>query len=355
MSDNQGHILVVDDHKTNRLKISLAVKRLGYTVEVAENGRQALELLQAQPFDLVLLDIIMPEMDGYEVLAHLKADNRLRHIPVIVISAEQELDSVVKGIELGAEDYLPKTFDPVLLKARINASLEKKRWRDKEQAYLTEIEAEREKSERLLLNILPQPIAERLKQQPTGIVDHFSTATILFADIVGFTELSARLPPLELIDLLNELFSAFDYLTEKYQLEKIKTIGDSYMVAGGLPEARPDHAQAVADMALEMQMVVARFNTERAEPLDIRIGLHTGPVIAGVIGSKKFIYDLWGDTVNTASRMESHGVRGKIQVSQESYHYLSEAYVLQERGVVQIKGKGELTTYFLTGRKGSLA
>jgi class 3 adenylate cyclase len=354
MANNQAHILVVDDHKTNRIKISLAVKKLGYTADVAEDGRQALTMLQEQSFDLVLLDIIMPELDGYEVLARMKADSRLRHIPVIVISAEQELDSVVKGIELGAEDYLPKAFDPVLLKARINASLEKKRWRDKEQAYLAQIEAEREKAERLLLNILPQPIAERLKQRPAGIVDHFSAATILFADIVGFTELSARIAPLELINLLNELFSAFDYLTEKYRLEKIKTIGDSYMVAGGLPEARPDHAPAVADMALEMQETMTRFNAGRVEALGLRIGIHTGPVIAGVIGSKKFIYDLWGDTVNTASRMESHGVMGKIQVSQETYRCLGDTYLLEQRGAVPIKGKGELMTYFLTGRKETL-
>jgi adenylate cyclase len=176
----------------------------------------------------VLLDIIMPELDGYQVLEQMKADGRLRHIPVIVISAEQELDSVVKGIELGAQDYLPKTFDPVLLKARINASLEKKRWRDKEQAYLAEIEAEREKSERLLLNILPQPIAERLKQQVQTIVDRFAEVTVLFADLVGFTALAAEMPPDELTVLLNEIFSTFDRLAEAHEVEKIKTIGDAY-------------------------------------------------------------------------------------------------------------------------------
>jgi len=168
----------------------------------------------------VLLDIIMPELDGYQVLEQMKADGRLRHIPVIVISAEQELDSVVKGSELGTQDYLPKTFDPVLLKARINASLEKKRWRDKEQAYLAEIEAEREKSERLLLNILPQPIAERLKQQVQTIVDRFAEVTVLFADLVGFTALAAEMPLDELIVLLNEIFRPLTGLPRHTRLRK---------------------------------------------------------------------------------------------------------------------------------------
>jgi class 3 adenylate cyclase len=351
MSDNQGHILVVDDHKPNRIKISFAVKKLGYTVEVAEDGRQALGMLQNQPFDLVLLDIIMPELDGYQVLEQMKADSRLRHIPVIVISAEQELDNVVKGIELGAEDYLPKTFDPVLLRARINASLEKKRWRDKEQAYLAEIEAERAKSERLLLNILPQPIAERLKQKEETIVDSFPEVTVLFADLVGFTTLAAQIPPEELIVLLNEIFLTFDQLAEAHGVEKIKTIGDAYMVVGGLPTPRSDHVEAVANMALDIQHEINQFAVGTGLPLNVRIGIHSGPVIAGVIGSKKFIYDLWGDTVNTASRMESQGLEGQIQVTPETYNSLRASYSFTERGVIQVKGKGELLTYFLIGKK----
>jgi class 3 adenylate cyclase len=351
MTDNQGHILVVDDHKPNRIKMSFAVKKLGYTVEMAEDGRQALELLRDQPFDLVLLDIIMPELDGYQVLEQMKADSRLRHIPVIVISAEQELDSVVKGIELGAEDYLPKTFDPVLLRARINACLEKKRWRDKEQAYLAEIETERAKSERLLLNILPQPIAERLKQKEDTIVDSFPEVTVLFADLVGSTTLIAQIPPEEMIVLLDEIFVIFDQLAEAHGIEKIKTIGDACMVVGGLNLPRADHAEAVANMALDLKQEINQLAQGTGLPINVRIGIHTGPVIGGVIGRKKFSYDLWGDTVNTASRMESHSEVGKIQVSQEAYEHLSQAYLFEERGPVQIKGKGELVTYFLLGRK----
>jgi class 3 adenylate cyclase len=348
---NTPKILIVDDEPFNVDYLEQELEDLEYDTVSAFNGREALAQVEAEGPDVILLDIMMPEMDGFAVLERLKANGAWRNIPVIIISAMDDIDSVVRGIKLGAEEYLPKPFNEVLLKARIEASLEKKRWRDKEQAYLAQIEAEREKAERLLLNILPPSIAERLKEQPAGIVDYFVEATILFADIVGFTELSTRLTPLDLVALLNALFSAFDYLTEKYGLEKVKTIGDSYMVAGGLPQARPDHAQAVAEMALEMQAVMARFNQENAEPLDIRIGINTGPVIAGVIGSKKFIYDLWGDTVNTASRMESHGLASQIQVGPETYRQLQANYLLEERGEIEVKGKGRVKTYFLMGRK----
>ena len=210
---------------------------------------------------------------------------------------------------------------------------------------------EREKVDRLLLNILPQPIAERLKQEQITIADSFTEATIMFADIVGFTPLSARLSATEIVNLLNQIFSTFDQLAERHNLEKIKTIGDAYMVVGGLPTPRPDHAELVAEMALDMQQEIAKFSQEVDEVFSIRIGINTGPVVAGVIGLKKFIYDLWGDAVNTASRMESHGVPNCIQVSQTTYELLQDKYLFEERGVIDIKGKGEMFTYLLRGRK----
>jgi class 3 adenylate cyclase len=210
---------------------------------------------------------------------------------------------------------------------------------------------EREKVERLLLNILPQPIAERLKQEPITIADSFTEATIMFADIVGFTSLSARLSATEIVNLLNQIFSTFDQLAERHGLEKIKTIGDAYMVVGGLPTPRPDHAELVAEMALDMQQEIAKFSREFDESVSIRIGINTGPVVAGVIGLKKFIYDLWGDAVNTASRMESHGMPNCIQVSQTTYDLLQDKYLFEERGVIEVKGKGEMFTYLLKGRK----
>jgi PAS domain S-box-containing protein len=209
---------------------------------------------------------------------------------------------------------------------------------------------EQEKSELLLLNILPKPIADRLKRNPQSIADSFADVTVLFADLVNFTGLSEQISPTELVMRLNRIFSAFDVLAEKHGLEKIKTIGDAYMVVGGLPTLKPDHAEAIAQMALDMLSEIARFNAVNNEAFNIRIGINSGPVVAGVIGIKKFIYDLWGDTVNTASRMESHGVPGAIQVTEVTYQRLQHQYLFEKRGLIPVKGKGQMMTYFLIGR-----
>ncbi len=208
-----------------------------------------------------------------------------------------------------------------------------------------------QQSESLLLNILPKTIAEQLKHSTDAIAEHFDAVSILFSDIVGFTPLAARLSPIDLVKLLNDMFSKFDKLAEKYQLEKIKTIGDAYMVAAGLPLKREDHAQALAEMALDMQAAVQQFSWETREEFQIRIGINSGPVVAGVIGKKKFIYDLWGDTVNVASRMESSVIPWKIQVTANTYELLKDQYVLEERGEIYVKGKGKMITYWLVGRK----
>ncbi|MEG4348002.1 adenylate/guanylate cyclase domain-containing protein [Microcoleus sp. A003_D6] len=214
-----------------------------------------------------------------------------------------------------------------------------------------ELRQEKEKSEQLLLNILPAEIADRLMRTNESPAEHFEEATILFADIVGFTSISARIEPMQLVAGLNQIFSAFDQLTEKYGLEKIKTIGDAYMVVGGLPVSRPDHSEAIANMALDMQAYMQDVEIIFGESLQIRIGINTGPVIAGVIGIKKFIYDLWGDAVNVASRMESHGKPGYIQVTDATYLKLQNKYLLEPRGTIEVKGRGEMMTYWLLGRR----
>ena len=211
---------------------------------------------------------------------------------------------------------------------------------------------EQERSERLLLNVLPGPIADRLKQGEEVIADDFPEVTVLFADLVDFTRRSRETTPERVVQVLDDLFSALDTLAERYQLEKIKTVGDAYMVVGGLPEPRPDHAQAVADMALAVREEVARHLDPAGEPLAVRIGIDTGPVVAGVIGRRKFSYDLWGDTVNTASRMESSGVPGCIQVTERTYRRLRDGFRLERRGSIEVKGKGEMTTWFLVERDG---
>ncbi|MFB2937657.1 adenylate/guanylate cyclase domain-containing protein [Aerosakkonemataceae cyanobacterium BLCC-F154] len=210
---------------------------------------------------------------------------------------------------------------------------------------------QQEQTEKLLLNILPEPIAHRLKLEQCTIADSFEEVTVLFADLVGFTELSANTSPRQLVENLNIVFSEFDLLAEQHGLEKIKTIGDAYMAVAGLPAARPDHAEAAAEMALGMLGKIAEFNIKTGTSFSLRIGMNTGPVVAGVIGIKKFSYDLWGDTVNTASRMESQGIPGVIQVSTNTYQLLKSKYKLTKRGAIPIKGKGEMVTYLLTGKK----
>ena len=212
---------------------------------------------------------------------------------------------------------------------------------------------EQEKSERLLRNILPEEIANQLKQNQGAIAEQFNEVTILFADLVGFTPLSARLTPIELVNLLNEIFSTFDELAQQLGLEKIKTIGDAYMVAAGLPIPRADHAEAIAQMGLAMQAAVDRFQSKQGENIQIRIGINTGIVVAGVIGTRKFIYDLWGDAVNVASRMESSGQPGSIQVTAATYERLKDKYVFEKRGTIKVKGKGEMVTYWLIGSQTS--
>jgi class 3 adenylate cyclase len=211
--------------------------------------------------------------------------------------------------------------------------------------------AERERSERLLLNVLPAPIAERLKGGAEIIADEFKETTVLFADIVGFTSLASRLSAGQVVALLNEIFSSFDDLAARYRLEKIKTIGDAYMVAAGVPEERTDHAHAVADFALAMRETMAQLREKHGIGVEVRIGLHCGPVVAGVIGRQKFIYDVWGDTVNTASRMESHGVAGKIQVSADLASRLGADFEFESRDVIEVKGKGLMQTFFLLRRR----
>ncbi len=212
------------------------------------------------------------------------------------------------------------------------------------------LDAEHIRSENLLLNVLPAPVAERLKRSSGVIADGFDSVTVLFADIVGFTPMSAALAPSEIVTLLNQVFTAFDQLVDTYGLEKIKTIGDAYMVAAGVPVPRADHAEAIADLALDMRTELAKIREAIAAPLDIRIGIDSGPVVAGVIGKRKFIYDLWGDTVNTASRMESHGMSGEIHVTERAWNLLRHSHQLRDRGIIEVKGKGPMRTYFLEQR-----
>ncbi|NMG57507.1 HAMP domain-containing protein [Geitlerinema sp. P-1104] len=257
----------------------------------------------------------------------------------------EAVSEVGKSSDLTLRVSTPGTDELSDLGASINGMLEDL---EKNAAALAQ---ERETVERLLLNVLPESIAARLKVDEGAIAELFDDVTILFADIVGFTPLSLRLTPVEVVNLLNQIFSEFDAIAEKLGLEKIKTIGDAYMVAGGLPIPRADHAEAIADMALAMLDSVDHVQEQYPEEFQIRLGINSGTVVAGVIGTHKFIYDLWGDTVNVASRMESHGEPGKIQVTEATYERLKERYTFQDRGMIALKGRGEMKCYWLTGKK----
>jgi len=330
--------------------LSRRLSRLGYSVQVTDNGAHALEFVAANRVDVILLDIMMPGMDGFEVLQRLKENPATHHIPVLMLSSAEEGDTVVRCIQLGADDFLPKPFNTTLLMARLESSLSRKRLRDQETAFLKRLQAEQDTSERLLLNILPKPIAERLKQGEKIIADSFTDVTVLFSDFVDFTRWSAKVSPKDLVRRLNDVFSVFDALCEQYGLEKIKMIGDAYMVVGGAPTPRTDHAEAIADLALAMQREVARFTAGAGLALRMRIGINTGPVVAGVIGTKKFAYDLWGDTVNLASRMENHAPTDGILVTASTFARLRDHYTFEPEHLIRVKGKGAVPSHRLLGR-----
>ena len=352
MNNDKANILVVDDTPDNLRLLGAILTEQGYRVRKALNGQTALKTVRTVPPELILLDINMPGMNGYEVCQALKTDAQTKEIPIIFISALDDVLDKVKAFKVGGVDYITKPFQGEEVIARIDNQLTIRQLQKQLQSQNALLRQEQEKSERLLLNILPRSIVNQLKQDQSSIAEQFNEATFLFADIVGFTRLSASMSPGEVVNLLNQVFSTFDQLAERQGLEKIRTIGDSYFVAGGLPVRRDDHASATAEMALAMQQEITRFHWSNGESLQLRVGINTGgPVVAAVIGLHKFAYDVWGDTVNIASRMESQGVPGQIQVTAATYERLRPKYLLKERGVISVRGKGEMTTYWLLGKQ----
>ncbi|MEG4574009.1 adenylate/guanylate cyclase domain-containing protein [Microcoleus sp. N3A4] len=533
----QADILVVDDTPDNLRLLIKILQKNNYKVRPVTNGFSALDAIQSSAPDLILLDIMMPDLDGYELCQKLKSDPQFREIPIIFLSALEEGINKAKAFEVGAADYITKPFQVKEVLARVSnqltvrllqmqlqekneeltaqnvqlhqeiaerrqvemetslllkatqaisksedfdsaidvilglicqtiewnlgeawipcsegvlkcatgryvsdlsfaqfrqtswqltfspgAGLPGRIWQSQQSEWIEDVsiapkqvflrsqiaanvglkaafgvpivadnqvlailifyrdkflecqprllelvsavatqlgsliqrkqaeaalKLQQGQTEKLLLNILPKPIAERLQKEQKLIADHFDDVSVLFADLVGFTEFSAHKSPTQLVEILNGIFSEFDRLSELHGLEKIKTIGDAYMVVGGLPTAREDHSEAIALLALEMQAALRRFNVKMGESFQLRIGIHSGSVVAGIIGISKFSYDLWGDTVNVASRMESNGLPGKIQVTAATYQRLKEQFVFEERGHIPVKGKGRMLTYWL--------
>jgi adenylate cyclase len=338
-----GLVLVVDDEPQNRMVLRDPLEAFGYQVEEAENGMQALQKIANHPPDVILLDLMMPQMDGFEVCRRLKVDLKTAHIPILMVTALSERGDRLLGIRAGANDFLNKPIDVQDVILRVGNAVHSKHLYD-------QLKVEQEKSERLLLNILPKPVAERMKRGETNIADSFPDATVLVADLVGFTTLAAHIVPEQVVQLLNEIFSAFDVLAESHRLEKIKTIGDAYMVAGGITPLQLDHAEACAELALAMREEIGVVNQMYDISVQLRIGICTGPVVAGVIGRKRFAYDLWGDTVNLACHLESTGKAGQIQIAESTYERLKHIYQFELKHRLDVKGYDRMSAYWLDNK-----
>jgi class 3 adenylate cyclase len=334
-----GRFLVVDDNEVNRDLLCRWLRRAGHEAVVAVDGYQALALLGEQSVDAILLDIIMPGLNGFEVLQRLKADEVLRHLPVIMISALNEIDSVVRCIEMGAEDHLPKPFNPVLLHARINACLEKKRLRDSEARYLEQIRKEQQRADELLHVILPGEVVRELKSSNAVRPRRFDNVAVMFCDIVGFTPFCDGHAPEYVVQYLQQLIEVWEEIAVRHAVQKIKTIGDAFMAAAGLLQPTTEHP-VLHCVRCGLEMIEA--TKQLPVGWNLRVGIHCGPVVAGVIGRRQYLFDLWGDTVNTAARMESHGVPGAVVLSGTAWHTVAGRCRGESRGVIPVKGKGQL-------------
>ena len=351
MSHPAHRVLLVDD----QAMIGEAVRRLladesDIVYEFCRTAETAVNVAATFRPSVILQDLVMPGIDGLDMVGRFRAAVATADVPVIMLSAREEPLVKARLLEAGANDYLVKLPDRVELIARIRVHSEAYHRLLERNAAFEALQREREKSERLLLSILPEAIAVRLKESTGIIADAFPVATVLFADICGFTEFSQHVDARHLVGMLDDIFSAFDTLAATHGVEKIKTIGDAYMAVSGVPQPRADHADAMASMALSMMVAFRDVVTSRSAPLELRVGLHSGPVVAGVIGHRKFAYDLWGDTVNVASRMESHGEPWRIHVSPDTRALLGDRYRFVDRGEVNVKGKGVIHTFFLLGR-----
>ncbi len=348
-------ILVVDDLADNRNAIATLLMANGFNnLLEASSGAEVLRLLNSgREVDLVLLDIRMPGMDGREVLDHMKSRAELNSIPVIMVTAVDDVESVIECIEHGADDHLVKPVDEVLLRARVRAGLERKYFSNKERELLAQVQAEKWKSEAVLYDVIPESVAKRLRNGERRIADLVDDVTVVFADIVGFTRLSSQITASELVEVLNRVFQRLDQLAVRYRLEKIKTIGDAYLAVGGISPHVGNHDGRCMQFALEAIRAIESLEYLDPLKLQLRIGMHTGPVVAGIIGETRYIYDVWGETVNIASRMESQGMPGRVQVTPATRERLKGTFEFESRGPIEVKGVGQMPVYLcLSGQRG---
>jgi DNA-binding response OmpR family regulator len=357
-------ILIVDDTPANLRILSQVFEEHGYRVRIANSGKRALEAIASNPPDLVLLDIMMPELSGYEVCKQLKSQPHTSEIPVIFISALDAAEDKVNAFAAGGVDYVTKPFhfEEVLARVQTHLSIralqkrlevkndqlereimERKRVEEKLREYAIDLQVEQEKTDRLLLNILPSSVAHDLKETGQTLPQVYPEVTVYFSDIVGFTKISSELEPARLIELLNEMFTAFDHIMEKNACERIKTSGDAYLAVCGMPLANPNHAENMVRAAQE----TIRFLQGANLPWQVRIGIHSGSVVGGVVGVQKYIYDVFGDTINTAARMETYSEPMRINISDATYRRLAGRFKVSDREITQVRGKGNLRMYFV--------
>lgn len=338
---SHGRILIADDNDINRDILCHQLARLGHHTGQVTNGVEALEAVRREPWDVLLLDVMMPVKNGFEVLCEIRADEELRHIPVIMLSALDEVSSVVRCIEIGAEDYLAKPFEWVVLKARIAAALEKKRLRDREVKYLRRIDDERKFSDRLLHVILPEQVIKELRATERVRPRRHDDVAVLFTDIVGFTSYCDAHQPEEVVGQLQDLVEAFEELTSRRGLYKVKTVGDAFMATAGLLQPVDNPVLCCLELAIDMQAATRRI----ASHWQIRTGIHVGPVVAGVLGRQQFQFDLWGDTVNTAARMVAAALPGRVALSEQAFRRVRGCALGKSLGRLDVKGKGKMEVF----------
>jgi adenylate cyclase len=336
VGESDAKILIIDDDPFNVDFLEQELADLGYSTGSASNGAQGLEMVHQHKPDLVLLDIMMPVMDGFSVLSRLKADPQTRGIPVVIVSALGDMHSVIKGIELGAEDFLPKPIDSILLRARLANGLQKRAWQLQEQDYIKQIEESRQRIDALLHVILPDPVVRELIDENRVHPRKFSDVAVLFVDIVEFTPYTEAHPVEEVIANLQTMVVAYEELALKWRLQKIKTIGDSFMAAGGLLE--PLENPVINCIACGLEMIA--FARSMPVGWEVRVGVNYGPVIAGVVGKRQYLYDIWGDTVNVAHRVESYGDAGCVNLTRKAWEQVSDRYPRAPFEGRMVKGKG---------------
>lgn len=357
----KAKVLVVDDQPANVALLERMLAGAGYeSVTSTLDPCAVCALHETHRYDLIVLDLQMPVMDGFQVMEGLTRIEQEGYLPVLVITAQP--GHKLRALQAGARDFITKPFDLAEVLMRVRNLIEVRllhlairRKNDELKKLFDQVVAERKVSERLALHVPPDSIAARLQARPDVTADSFADVTVVIADIVGFAELAPEVGPERLVLLLEEIFAGFDGLATQRGLKKIKTLGNSYMAAAGVPVPLGDHAVRAAHASLDMVDAVERFNERSGHALQVRIGVATGPVVAGVIGRRMYLYDVWGDAVNTASRMESHGVAGRVQVAESTQRLLGEPFLLEERGVLEVEGKGELKAWFLGGRSGASA